>query len=344
MSDLMADLFGAGAFSLSSLTDQIMKLKFKASRLTELGLFQESSVSTTSIDVEEKGQTLALVAPSPRGGPGVSIDKNLRVLRQLKVPHFQLDGGVTAEEVQGIRAFGQVGVLDTVMNKVNEHMGDMSRSLELTVEAARVGAIKGVVTYADGSSLNLFTEFGVSQPSVVNFDLDNATAAPGALRKTCQDLIRSIAYALDGVPFTGIRAFCGDQFYDDLISNAEVRQTFLNFGDAALLRDPYVSPTGSIFGQFSLFGITWENYRGYFNGTPFIESNKAYFVPEGVPGFLRTYYAPADYNETVNTAGLARYAMMLPTENRKGYSLSVQTNVLNICTRPNALFSGENHS
>ena len=42
-------------------------------------------------------------------------------------------------------------------------------------------AVMGIVTYADDDTLNLFTEFGVSQEAEINFDLANKK--DGDLRK-----------------------------------------------------------------------------------------------------------------------------------------------------------------
>ena len=52
-----------------------------------------------------------------------------------------------------------------------------------------------------------------------------------------------------------------------------------------------------------------------------------------------TRFGPADYEETVNTIGLPRYAKQWPMENGKGRSLEVQTNALCMCTQPAALQS-----
>lgn len=339
--DPILDFFGSDAFSLATLSDQIMKLKFIPGRLGQLGIFSEFGVSTTSVDIEEKGQILDLVAPSPRGGPGTTLDKARRTLRALKVPHFELNGGITAEEVQNVRAFGNTTVLETVMNKVNEHLTALSSSIDITQEYARVGAVKGIVTYKDGTTLDLFSEFGVSAPAEIAFDLSNANPASGALRKVCQQLLRDIAYALDGVPYTGVRAMCGDSFFDALIAHPEVVKTYLNWGAAADLREGYISSGNKIFGSFEYAGITWENYRGSYGGNPFFPTDKVHFVIEGVPGLYRTAYAPADYIETVNTQGQARYARMRPTENMKGYYIDVQSNFLCYMTRPNACFKGK---
>ena len=71
-------------------------------------------------------------------------------------------------------------------------------------------------------------------------NLDAATA-DGSVRAACAAIIRTMGTALDGQPFSGIEALCGDQFFDALIKNAEVRQTYLNYQAAADLRAPTCS-------------------------------------------------------------------------------------------------------
>ena len=48
-----------------------------------------------------------------------------------------------------------------------------------------------------------------------------------AVRATCAAIIRTMGNNLDGQTFSGIEAMCGDQFFDALIKNAEVRATYL---------------------------------------------------------------------------------------------------------------------
>lgn len=336
----MLDIFRNDAFGVVSLTDDINKLKFVPGRIGQLGLFQETGVSTTSIAIEEKDGILSLVGPTPRGGPGNTLDKSKRVLRSLAVPHFEVNDAVMAEEVQGVRAFGSETVTQALTTKLFGRAQEISQSLEATHEYARIGAVKGLVTYADGSSLNLFTEFGVSQLGEVDFDLDNANPASGALRKKCAGVIRSMAGQLEGVPFSGVHAFCGDAFFDDLIAHSEVRETYLNWTAAAELRQGYVQG-GLSFGAFPFGGIMWENYRGAVGGTSFVHTDKCHLFPLGVPGLFRSYYAPADYNETVNTMGRRVYAKQYEMANGKGIHLDLQMNALDICTRPNALIQGK---
>lgn len=338
----MLDIFNSNAFGIVPLTDAINKIKFVPGRIGAMGLFQESGIATTSAAIEEKDGILSLISPSARGAPGTTLTKVRRTLRNVTVPHFEIMDSIMAEEVQGVRAWGSETDVEMVMGKVAERAAIHSQSLEATHEYSRVGAIKGIVTYADGSTLNLFDLFGVSQAAERDWDLDNASPASGALRKVCAAVIRQIAAILDGVPFSGVYALCGDAFFDDLIAHTEVRASYLQQQEASQLRTGYIDggANGS-YGSFNFGGITFENYRGSVGATGFIHTDKCHVFPTGVPGLFRTYYAPADYIETVNTNGQRLYLKQYEMANGKGIHLDSQMNALDLSTRPNVLLQGK---
>jgi hypothetical protein len=337
----MLDIFNSAAFSVTRLSQVVNELKFAPGRIGELGLFEGNSVDTTSIAVEKNGDILSLVPPTPRGAPGTTVDKAKRDLRSLIVPHFELNAAIYAEEVQNVRASGQEQALESVVQKVAQHQQQLVRSMAVTEEHARMGAVQGVVTYADSSTLNLFTEFSVTQETEIDFDLDNATPAEGVLRKKCAGIVRQVSDILGGVPFSGLHAFCGDNFFDDLLAHKEVRETFKGYNQAQILRDGYIGPNRSTYGIFEFGGIVFENYRGAVGSTSFINTDKCHIFPLGVPGLFRTVYAPADYEETVNTMGQRLYSRTWPMPNGKGRHIDVQMNALQYCSRPKALIKGK---
>lgn len=336
----MLDVFNSSLFSVVSLTDAINKPIFQPGRIGQMGLFTESGVTTLTVIVEEKDGMLTLVSPSPRGAPGQTLDKQKAKGRPFIIPHFQIDDAIYADEVQGVRAWGTETELETVQGKVSERMMVHRSSQEVTLEYARVGAVIGVITYADGSTTDLFSEFGVTQDAEIDFDLDNATPVAGVLRKKCAAVVRLMSTNLGGLPFFGVHAMTGDAFYDDLLAHTEVRNTFLNNPTAAELRRSYVV-NGQSYGSFDFGGITFENYRGAVGGTTFINTDKAHFFPLGVPSLFKTYFAPADYIETVNTVGKMLYVKQYPQPSGKAVSLEVQMNQLSLCTRPKALLKGK---
>jgi hypothetical protein len=334
----MLDIFRGDAFGVVPLSLAINNLKFVPGFISSKGIFAESGIVATTVVIEERNFVLTLVPPTPRGAPGITVAKPRRAMRALGVPHFEINDAIMAEEVQGVRPFGQETGTESVMVKVAERMQMAGQSLEYTQEYSRVGAIKGIVTYADGQTLNLYDQYGIAQPAPIPFPFSTAPVT-GNIRQTCSALIRTIGNNLDGQGFTGVEAICGDGFYDALIACAEVRQTYLNTMDAAELRSQYVS-AGLTWGSFAFGGILWTNYRGYAAGAPMVETDAAYFYPTGVPNLFGTFFAPADYIETVNTMGIPKYVKQYPMPNDKGVHLDTQQNTLNLCTRPLALQRG----
>lgn len=340
----MLDIFNSTAFSVTRLTQAINQMPVVPGRLGELGLFSVDRVNVTSVAIEQRAGLLSLIKTTPRGGPGDTTDKSTRNMRSLLVPHFQHDDAVMAEEVQGIRAFGSETQLETVMQKVADRMAENTSHFDATEEYCRVGAVKGEVVYPAGSvdaNLNLFTEFGVNQINEVDFDLDNANPTAGALRKKCASVTRSIKDELGMTVIRGVHAICGDAFFDDLLAHKEVRETYLGWSEAKILREGYISNSVHSVSAFEFGGIVWENYSGSVGGADFVNTDKCHIFPVGVPGLFKTVYAPADYIETVNTRGERLYSKQIRMRNDKGIELEMQMNALHYCSRPRALLKGK---
>jgi len=338
------DVFNQDAFGVISLTDSVNNIPFVPGRAGQLIDWNERGVTTTSIMIEEVDGVLKLLNPTPRGGAGETKAKDKRRARSLLIPHYQYDDYINADEVMGVRAFGSETEVQSVMGLVNQRLQDaVQLVLDPTLEYQRLGAVKGLILNADGSILyDLFTEFGVSQEAEVDFDLDNANPANGALRKKCASVVRTIADNLGGVPFVGVHAFCNDTFFDDLLAHKEVTDSYKNTPMAEVLRKGYVYPNGEkIYGAFEFGGIVWENYRGKNGANAMVDADKCHIFPVGVPGLFRTVYAPADYIETVNTVGLPRYSRQYPAQNGKGVHMEAQANPLSYCTRPKVLIKGK---
>ena len=335
---LTLDVFTQSAFTALELTAAVNKRDFLPSALGPV--FEPRPVSQTTIMIEEVGESLALVQTSPRGGVPENRAETKRTVRSLIVPHLALQDRIYADEVLAVRPFGRIGELETLMGKVNERNMILRRDLELTWENLRMGAIKGTILDADASTIyNLFTEFGVTQETEVDFDLDNASPASGALRKKIASVIRLEAKNLKGRwgPQVRIRALCGEAFWDDLIAHTEVRETYINWQAAQELRG------SGAYGAMSFGGIDFSEYRGTDDGsTVVVNTDKCHIYPAGVPDLFHMYYAPADTIDFVNTPGLPLYAMQAVDDRfQKFVDLEVQSNPLPICTMPKVLIQGK---
>lgn len=322
------DIFNSDAFGMQSLTKSINEQPYVPGRLGALGLFEEEGVSTTSVSVEKLGETLALVPASERGSPGTPVNGDKRTAVNFSCIHLAQRGRILADEIQGVRAFGSETELETVQNVVNKRLGKMRRRLDATIEYQRMGALKGQILDANGSTVlvDLFTQFGLTQQTKAMV-LGTATTK---VRTKVLEAKRLMEDALGNAMYTGARALCSPAFFDALTSHDLVEKYFINWQSNEVMRQD--ARAAFLFG-----GVLWEEYRGAVGGVDFITSGDAYLVPEGVPDLFVTHYGPADYVEAANTIGLPYYAKQEPLPFGKGVDVESQSNPISICTRPRAV-------
>jgi hypothetical protein len=196
------------------------------------------------------------------------------------VPHIALEDTILADEVQNVRGFGSESMLEGVQAVVNQRMSEMATKMDATLEHLRIGAIKGQILDANGAAViyDLFTEFGVTAYAEIDFDVDNGSPAPGAVKKKCHDVRRKIEDELGAAPYDHIHAICGADFFDDLITHSEVTKAYDRYLDGAFLRQ------GQARGSFEYGSIVFEEYRGRVGTVDFTDASKAYFFPVGVLG------------------------------------------------------------
>lgn len=323
------DIFNNDAFSLSQLTLAMQDLQHTPTMLGDMGLFAEQGINTTSVMIEKIGQAFALVPSAERGAPGKPVGVDKRTLRTFSTVHLPQRGAVNADEVLGVRAFGTDTELETVQNVVNAKLQKLRRNIDLTFEWQRMGALKGIVLDADGTTelLNLFTEFAVAQQSV-NWPL---TVDATKVKQLSLDLERLIEDELDGIQCSGIEVLCSKEFYDSLVQHPAVVAAYERWQDGAHMRENQRKK------GFEFCGISYREYRGKVGATRFIAAGEAYAVPVGVPDLFIARFAPADYLETVNTIGLPYYAKQWVENPGKRVEIEAQSNPLFMCTRPRAV-------
>lgn len=319
------DIFNDDAFSVTSLTKAINDTPHQPGRIGQLGLFTEDGIATTALFIEKQGTTLNLVPNIARGAPATPVTGDKSSLIPFATTHLPQRATVGADEVQGVRAFGTESEVETIQNVVNKRLAKMRRNLDTTIEYQRMGAIKGQVLDANGSSvlLDLFTTFGVTQQSK---SLVLGTAGT-KVRNKVVEAKRLVEAELGGLTYSGLRVLCSAGFFDALVGHATVEAAYDRWMNGEFLREDHRS--GFYFG-----GVFWEEYRGKVGSIDFIADGEAYMVPEGVPDLFVTNYAPADYMETVNTMGMPYYAKQEVLRMNKGVELESQSNPISICTRP----------
>ena len=163
----MADIaiFEDDAFSVPSLTAAINEQEYLPGRISGLGLFREEGITTLTVQIEKDGDTLALVPAGERGTSGLVVGGSKRKLIPFNTVHLPQRFTIKADEIQGIRAFGQRTELQSVQDVVNKRLAKARRQLDATHEFQRMGALNGQVLDADGSTvlLDIYKSFGVSR-------------------------------------------------------------------------------------------------------------------------------------------------------------------------------------
>ena len=324
------DIFSNDAFSVQSLTKAINDVPHQPTRIGELGWFTEEGITTTNLSIEKQGTTLSLVSAAERGAPGKPVTSDKRTLIPIRTVHLPQRGSVIADEVQNLRAFGSETELESVQTLVNKKLGKMRRNIDVTLEWQRIGAMKGIVYDADGTTelLNLWNAFGVSQQTK---NMVLGTDATKVKLKT-MEAKRLVEDALGGLMYRSLRAMCSEAFFDRLVNHPAVERAYESWQNGDFLRTDQRDTGGFYFA-----GVFWEEYRGNVSGQDFIEDGVAYLVPEGVPDLFTTNFAPADYMETVNTNGLPYYAKQEAMGFNKGVELEAQSNPISINTRPRSV-------
>ncbi len=326
------DIWDGDGFTIQSLTAAINKEPYRPGQISASGLFEEDGVTTTRISIEERNGKLALVEPTPRGGPGETTGDDDRNLVPFDIDHYERDDAVLADEVQNVRAFGTEDQLELLEDRVANKGKKHARDLTMTLEHQRVGAIKGIVTTKGGKTLHdLYARFGIAVPAAVSLELDVDGTKVGNL---WQDVVYALEDDLDE-PYDGIHVYTGRDFHRSLWTHKSVTETFLYNQGAAVLRQ-------DVPDVFTFGGATWERYKTGAKatadlGAPYIAATEARVVVKGVQDLFITRFAPADYEETVNTLGLPFYMRQWKRDDGKGRNIQVQMNAISICTRPKTL-------
>ncbi len=317
-------------FSVTSLTDSINKLPSVPTRVSSSGLFAEKGIKTTTAMIDVKNGRLVLVPDQDRAGDGVSLAASKRNAIPVKCAHLPVTSGIMPDEIQDVREFGKEGTdagLRSQVTVINDKLQDMRNAIDATKEFHLVGALRGKVLDADGSVLvDWYDKFGV-QKKAVSVPLGNAATN---VRKACLDAKRSVEPLLGGAMVTGFKAYCGKDWFDAFTDHAKVKEAYANYQEA---QDRL---GGDMRSGFTFGGITFEEYNVTVSGQLFIPADVAQVFPVGT-GLASIYFAPANYNEAVNTIGQSYYAKSEPRKMGKGWDLEAQSNPLAVFHYPEAL-------
>lgn len=315
-------------FKIGELTAAINKFPVQWGRVSQMGLFKDRGVRTRDIVVEERSGSLVLLPTHNWGGEGTVASKIDRKTYPFAIGQTVHEDLVMPGDLQGLRGFGMDSAMETMSNEIGIRLQRMRARHDITLEHKRMGALKGTVTNSDGSTLvDLFTAFGIVQVSV---DFVLGTSTTDILAK-CAAVLNQVEDNMMGDSMTGVRALVSPAFYQKLIKHDAVKDAY-KYHNEASARLGSDMRKGFWFG-----GIMFEEYRAAVNGVSLIATGEGHAFPEGTSDTFATYYAPADFNEAVNTIGQPIYVKTWEKEGARGTVIHTQCNALPLCHRPAVL-------
>lgn len=328
------DVFAGDGFSTRELSDAINVIPNQWGRIGELGIFVPKPLREPKFEIERKNGHLQLVGSTPRGSAASAQDRGKRDLRPFKTSRFALESRITADDIDGIRAFGSETELMQVQDEIVDRQIELRGSMDITREWLRATALQGLIKDADGSTiLDLHDAFDVTRTSF-DFTFGATTSIVATQLRALKDHIR---VSLLGDVMTKARLLCSSTFFEGLMND----EGFERAHDFQAGLNPLRNDMSE---GVEYQGWTIEKYIGE-AGVPqedgttvirqFVPDGEALVVLEGTRTTYRQYNAPADYMETVNTPGLDFYSKIMPDPKANRYvDVEAQMNTLPMLMRP----------
>lgn len=339
------DIFNNNAFSTTSLIAALENTEYQPGRLGSLNLFTPKPVRTESVSVEVRTNgSLALIPTSARGAPLAQMKTGKRNMRSFSTHRIGIGDRITASELAFVRQFAEETAVKQVQAEIahrwNGPTGMIAR-VDLTLEHMRLGAVQGKMIDADGTILeDWVTAFDVpgSTPTTIpTISFDFANLNNGELREKLIKLKRDIARNSDGVwtAETKIHVLCGDDFFDKLAKNPEIREFYKNRVNAANYVENY-----DAWSTMEYEGFVFENYRGTDDeSTVAIGANDAHAFPVNTRGAFEHVKAPGESFADLGMNGKDLYSLITPdlTGHDRYVDMEVITYPLLMCMRPKML-------
>jgi hypothetical protein len=308
-------------FNRESLVKSLEKAPYTPGKLGELGIFETVPLTSTTLAIEEQATNAGKVLTAiPRGAPRQRTSLDKRNVHTFTTRSYGDQGDVMADEVLNARGTGTSGAPEVIEARRNGLVVKLRRTMDLTHESLRMACLITPST----------TEFG-SAPTAVAIVADND--ATKIRKEIFTKLVKPIESALGGLTYNSIHCLCEDGYWEQLIDNAHIQKTYLNWVAAAELR-------GDTRQMVTFGGVTFERYRGTADVN--ITANRAIAFPTGVAGMFFQGFAPNDTVESVGQGALGQpYYLgsmeLKDSQGVKGWEVSVQSHARMVCGIPAAI-------
>jgi len=344
----MAIVRTLGGFELADYTDEINKIPNMWNLIGgELGLFREEVKSVYSVEFDDRDESLTLIEANKLDTEKVEWnEQDFSNLHSVVIPHFQKADSIKPRDIRGIRRHGTPMDFETVDSVRADKMIRIQRSWDATMEYARMQAIMGNV-YAPTAPTNVtnwYTEFGVTRKETNHNLADPAFDILAAIEEEVAHIQDNV---LTGGNVSGVICLASPEYFQQLISSDQIEEYYKDYSTSAQaqpLRDRLAmdgNNSRTRFRKFEFQGVVFYEYRGSFadrNGVQqrLIPANEAYYLPMGVEDMFLTYFAPANFLDSLNIPAQRSYFFEWMNKG-KNIHIHTESNFLNMVRRPQAV-------
>lgn len=322
-------------YSVRNLSDAIIKIPNMYSLLASMGLFPETGIRTTYVEIEAKAGTLNIIPASTRGAPAPYLKRDTRNLRIMKTLFQQLDDKLVPSDLQNLPEFGNPEFFQSFDGLLAERSLKLQAQYRQTHEYMRWGALRGNVYDADGSTVlyNCYTEMGESQES---FDFKFGTTSSNGPLDASKAVRRYHERNLLGETMSMTLFLCSAEFMDNLTSHPYMAEFYKRQQDRP---NPYVDdmPVFQVGQHLYMEHNGIASYIGE-DGTStthrFIPDNEAIGIPLGTQNVFRSYFSPGEMMSTVNMPGQAMYMSMHELPHGAGIEIHTESAPLFVVQKP----------
>lgn len=326
------------AFEVQDYTQELKLVPNSWTLLGDSNLFTPEYLSTTTVSFEEQNGSLGLVADQVRGARPMAANDVVRKLHSYSIPFFPIVDRIQPQDLQSKSAYGNLDVADSEAAQLERKMLKVRKSFDVTKEVARFQTLTTGQAYAPNGTIvaDFYSDFGISKKSV---DFVLGTGTTDIVAK-CEEVIAHCQdNAFSDSVITGITCYASPEFFAKLIAHAKIVAAYQYYSSTVEPLRQRVGGQG-LYRTFEYGGIRFIEVRTVLAGGRLIAANKAVFVPNGVEGAFRTYFAPANRMDFVNTTAEELYMFTFRDAKGLGIDLESESSFLNVLARPALVIEG----